>query len=110
RLKDEGTKLWEDYGRSSVVFAYIDLLQQAAERGFDLAEENEGLLEVPQEMKIPLLDFDIKAKRAKFEQGTYDCGVCLEPKKGSACYQLARCGHVFCVACLQDFYNNCITE
>lgn len=33
-----------------------------------------------------------------------------EPKKGAACHRMSQCGHVFCVECLQDFYNNCITE
>ncbi|EON61536.1 hypothetical protein W97_00751 [Coniosporium apollinis CBS 100218] len=109
-LEAECAELWEEYGHGQVVFAYIDYLQQAAERGFDLAERAGGMLEVAQDMKIALLDFDIEAKREKFEQETFDCGVCLEPKKGSSCHRMVRCGHVFCVPCLQDFYNNAITE
>jgi len=110
QLRDEGFSLWEEYGRGQVVFAYIDLLQQAAERGFDPMQDGDGALQVAQEMKISLMDFDEKVKREKFEQETFECGVCLEPKKGSSCYRLLRCGHVFCVPCLQDFYNNCIAE
>lgn len=34
----------------------------------------------------------------------------LDPKKGAACHQMLDCNHVFCVQCLQDFYNNAITE
>jgi E3 ubiquitin-protein ligase RNF14 len=33
-----------------------------------------------------------------------------DPKKGSACHRMIDCSHVFCVQCLQDFYNNAITE
>lgn len=110
KLVDEGPVLWEEYGRGQVVFAYIDFLQQAAERCFDLVGDEGAVIEVAEDMKIPLLDYDIKAKREKFAQETFDCGVCLEPKKGSVCYRLMRCGHVFCVACLQDFYTNCIKE
>lgn len=33
-----------------------------------------------------------------------------EPKKGSVCHRMLDCGHVFCCECLQDFYNNAITE
>ncbi|KAI9832544.1 MAG: hypothetical protein M1819_004334 [Sarea resinae] len=110
RLVNEGRELWEDLGREQVVFAYLDHLQQAAERGFDLVDGKSGALEVAQDMKISMLDFDIKTKREKFEQETFECGVCLEPKKGSACHRLLLCSHVFCVACLQDFYNTCITE
>ncbi|KAF2084394.1 RWD-domain-containing protein [Saccharata proteae CBS 121410] len=110
KLEDEGKALWEEYGRMQVVFAYIDLVQQAGERAFDLTSDDSAALEIPEELKVALLDFDLKTKRAKFEQETFDCGICLEPKKGSVCYRMLRCSHVFCVACLQDFYNNCIKE
>ncbi|KAF2097865.1 RWD-domain-containing protein [Rhizodiscina lignyota] len=110
RLIKEGHNLWEEYGRGQVVFAYIDFLQNEAEASFELITPQNEELEIPQEMKIELLDFDIKMKRKKFEAETFDCGVCLEPKKGSVCYRLMKCGHVFCVPCLQDFYNNCISE
>ncbi|OCL03446.1 RWD-domain-containing protein, partial [Glonium stellatum] len=109
-LQDEGLSLWEEYGRGPVLFSYITYLQEAAERGFDILNSQGGMLAVSQEMKIALLDFDIKTKRKKFEQETFECGICLEPKKGSTCFRLPRCSHVFCVPCLQDFYNNCIAE
>ncbi len=110
RLKDEVNGLWEEYGRDQVLYYIIDHLQQAAERGFDLVQGEVEALEVSQDMKIELLDYDIKSKRAIFEKETFECGVCLEPKKGAVCHRLVQCSHVFCVACLQDFYNSCITE
>ncbi|KAK4162767.1 hypothetical protein QBC43DRAFT_265529 [Cladorrhinum sp. PSN259] len=33
-----------------------------------------------------------------------------DPKKGAVCHRMMNCGHVFCVECLQDFYNNAIKE
>ncbi|KAF2755537.1 RWD-domain-containing protein [Pseudovirgaria hyperparasitica] len=108
-LQQEGEKLWDEYGHSQVVFGYIDFLQQAAERAFDLAS-GDLAMELPGSMRLMLLDYDKLAKRRKFEQSTYDCGVCLEPKRGSSCYKMARCGHVFCVSCLRDFYTSCINE
>ena len=110
RLQDGGLSLWEEYGREPVLFSYITQLQEAADRGFDIVDSPGGMLEVSQEMKIALLDFDIKTKRERFEQETFECGICLEPKKGSTCFRLPRCSHVFCIPCLQDFYNNCISE
>ena len=107
-LELNGLHLWHEYGRGQVVFAYIDQLQQSAERAFGLAVD--GPLSLPQDMRIAILDFNRKAKRLKFESETFDCGVCLEPKKGSVCHRITRCGHVFCISCLQDFYNSCITE
>ncbi|KAL8644328.1 MAG: hypothetical protein Q9210_007309 [Variospora velana] len=110
RLEKDGHRIWEDMGRSQVLFAYIDHLGEAAEDGFGLGASSAEPLQISSELEIMLLDFDIKAKRAEFEKATFECGVCLEPKKGTICHQISHCGHVFCVKCLQDFYNNCITE
>lgn len=109
-LQAAGGVLWEDVGRDQVVFTYIDHLQQTAENGFGFNSGTSTTLELSPDLEIPLFDYDLKAKRAKFEQETFECGVCLEPKKGLACHRLLLCSHVFCVACLQDFYNSCITE
>jgi E3 ubiquitin-protein ligase RNF14 len=76
QLSSDGQRLWEEFGHDQVVFAYIDHLQQAAENTFGVLDGKETL-EVPQDLKIPLLDFDIQAKRAAFEKETFDCGVCL---------------------------------
>ncbi|KAH7396044.1 RWD domain-containing protein [Cadophora sp. MPI-SDFR-AT-0126] len=107
-LQAKGEEMWEEAGRSSVVYGYIDFLQQEAENAFGFAEGRN--LEVPQDFKISLLDYDIKATQAAFEKETFDCGVCLDPKKGTVCHRMIDCGHVFCVQCLQDFYNNAIAE
>lgn len=107
-LRDASVQLWEDMGRDMVVYSYIEHMQEAAENCFDLAID--GTLDIPPQLKVALLDFDCKVKKEKFDKETFECGICLEPKKGLACYRLLNCGHVFCVACLQDFYNSCITE
>lgn len=104
-LASQAAHLWEDYGRSQVVYGYIDFLQQEAEKAFGLES-----LELAHALKKQILGHDRTVKRQKFEQETFSCGVCLEPKKGSACHRMRKCGHVFCVSCLQDFYNNAITE
>jgi E3 ubiquitin-protein ligase RNF14 len=93
-----------------VVYTYIDHLQQSAELAFGIQDTTDGELCLSRDLKIALLDFNSKAEREKFEQGTFECGVCLEPKKGATCHRLLRCSHVFCVPCLQDFYNTCIAE
>ena len=75
-LQNSGERMWDESGRNQVVFGYIDSLQQAAENAFGFAEEGK-ILEVPQDFKIALLDYDIKARQAAFEKETFDCGVCL---------------------------------
>lgn len=110
RLIDDGEKLWEESGRDLIVYSYIDQLRDAAEEVFSARDNKSGVVVLPDDLKIALLDFDRRGKRQKFEEGTFECEVCLEPKKGSVCYQLQSCGHVFCVPCLQGFYTSCITE
>jgi E3 ubiquitin-protein ligase RNF14 len=75
-LQDDGKRLWEELGRDQVIYAYIDHLQQAAERAFDLGMDDLPF-KVAQDMKIALLDFDIRGKREEFERETFECGVCL---------------------------------
>ncbi len=110
RLVKDGVRLWEELGRDQVIFTYIDHLQQAAEAGFDLAKDLEREVILSSELEIALLDYDLKTKREVFEKETFDCGICLEPKKGAVCHRLVLCSHVFCVECLQECYNKCIAE
>ena len=107
KLEDDGPRLWEETGKDIVGYTYIDHVQQAAEQVFGLIDEA-GALEVDAQHKISILDYDIQARRAAFERETFNCGVCLDPKKGSVCHKMMDCGHVFCVQCLQDFYNDAI--
>lgn len=76
-LAATGLSIWEDMGRDQVVFAYIDHLRDAAEHGFNLLQNNQTCIEMPQSLQIALLDFDLQAKRTKFEEETFECGVCL---------------------------------
>ena len=109
-LGEAGYSLWEDMGRDQVLYSYLDYIREAADKGFGLIKEEGQCCEITSEMKLALLDYDLKAKRAKFEAETFECGVCLDSKKGAKCHRLSLCGHVFCVECLQDFFNSCITE
>ena len=108
-LEKDGKRLWEELGKDQVVFSYIDHLQTQAENGFDLARD-QGALSLSSEVKLALLDFDLRTKREMFKKETFYCGICLEPKKGTDCHRLILCAHVFCVGCLQDFFNNCVSE
>lgn len=76
RLEDDCVRMWEDLGRDLVVFTYIDHVQQSADDVFGLVSASGGL-EISPEHKIAVLDHDIKAKQQTFDNGTYDCGICL---------------------------------
>jgi len=75
-LEASGEQMWEEAGRSLVVYGFIDSLQQAAENAFGFTESG-MVLEASPELKISLLDYDIKARQQAFEKETFDCGVCL---------------------------------
>ncbi|KAM0335818.1 hypothetical protein ACHAQA_000868 [Verticillium albo-atrum] len=109
KLQQDASRMWVDAGRNLVAFDYIDHVQQAADTVFDMIDA-EGTLKVDPSHKLAILDYDIQARRAAFERETFNCGVCLEPKKGFVCHQMLDCGHVFCAPCLQDFYGTAITE
>ena len=74
-LQANGHRMWEESDHSEIVFGYIDSLQQAAENAF--GHGHGKIMEIPQDYKIALLDYDIKAAQAAFEKETFDCGVCL---------------------------------
>lgn len=103
KLEAEGVSLWEEYGRTQVMYAYASHLEEAAETSFGMKN-----LEVSSDVWQQLLVFDLEAKQQAFEKGSYDCGVCLDPKKGTLCHQMGDCKHVFCIECLQGYYNNAI--
>ncbi|KAL2760522.1 hypothetical protein ACRALDRAFT_1073665 [Sodiomyces alcalophilus JCM 7366] len=109
KLEEDGPRMWEEMGHDMVAYAYIDHLQQASDDVFGLINDD-GTLQVDPLHKISILDYDIRARREAFERETFDCGVCLEPKKGVVCHKMLDCGHVFCKPCLQDFYKTAITE
>lgn len=108
-LEADAPRLWEEQGRDLVAYTYIDHLQRSADDVFNAISPS-GTLEVDADHKLAVLDYDIKAKKEAFERETFDCGVCLDPKKGKLCHKMLDCGHIFCLECLQDFYNDAITE
>ncbi|KAK4952887.1 hypothetical protein LTR66_013706, partial [Elasticomyces elasticus] len=55
---------------------------QEAEQAFSLGSATSADFRLSSDLKLVLLDFDLKRKRQEFDNGTYDCGICLEPKKG----------------------------
>ncbi|KAF1979268.1 RWD-domain-containing protein [Bimuria novae-zelandiae CBS 107.79] len=104
-LVTNAQELWEEYGGEGILFAYISKLQEAAEGKFGL-----DLLSVSKHIFNDLINYDRQAKRDEFQKSSYECSVCLYTKPGDQCYRMERCGHVFCVQCLQDCYVQVIKK
>ncbi|POS85106.1 hypothetical protein EPUL_003820 [Erysiphe pulchra] len=107
RLKIDARKIWENSGGSEVLYEIVDFLQQATENAFGYSEKDQ-VLDVPEEWRISLLDFDINETQLVFKRKTFYCSICLDPKKGDLCHQMLDCKHIFCIKCLQEFYLNAI--
>lgn len=60
---------------------------------------------------IPFLSkHDRLMRHSTFSSESFDCGICLETKKGARCTRLRKCGHVFCVECLYSYFELNIRE
>lgn len=57
-----------------------------------------------------LTTHDRLSRHSTFSSESFDCGICLETKKGARCSKLRNCGHVFCVECLYSFFEINIRE
>ncbi|KAF2993043.1 translation termination inhibitor protein itt1 [Curvularia kusanoi] len=95
--------MWEEYSRTQVIYAYASHVEEAAETAFGLSS-----LEVSNDDMQRLLIHNKDATWQEFHQGTFECEVCLDPKKGSLCHKMDDCDHVFCIECLQGYFNNAI--
>ncbi|KAI5304443.1 translation termination inhibitor protein itt1 [Ascosphaera pollenicola] len=67
----DGRRLWEECGRDMILFTYIDHLHQESDRLFSLTSKSDPLV-FPLDIQAPLLDYNIKEKRRKFEQETFN--------------------------------------
>lgn len=101
--------LWAAYDHAPVLFAAIDHLQSAAEQCFDLVSPASPVLRLPADMKHRLVCYNDVHKKKIFEEHTFDCGICLEARKGNMCHRVRSCGHVFCRDCLKDYFTSLIT-
>ncbi|XP_037553747.1 E3 ubiquitin-protein ligase RNF14-like [Nematolebias whitei] len=63
-----------------------------------------------QKLLSQILIYDVEQKQKVFATTVFNCGVCYMDWLGSECVQLYECGHIFCRACLSNFYKVQITE
>ena len=57
-----------------------------------------------------LTTHDRLIRHSTFSSESFDCGICLETKKGARCSRIRSCGHVFCIECLHSFFELNIRE
>ncbi|XP_015730974.1 E3 ubiquitin-protein ligase RNF14 isoform X2 [Coturnix japonica] len=75
----------------------------AAEEGIDkrAVQDVESLSSLIRE----ILDFDQAQRRKCFNSKMYMCNICFCEKLGSECMYFTECSHVYCKACLKDYFE-----
>ena len=76
QLETTSSSTWEEYGRMQVMYAYVSYLEEAAGEAFGM-----HYLEVSDDNFKHLLVYNKEAARQVFQQGTHECGICLDQKK-----------------------------
>ncbi|XP_028668597.1 E3 ubiquitin-protein ligase RNF14 [Erpetoichthys calabaricus] len=121
-------ELWNENNGSVVLFTWMQFLKEDllkflnCELPFEIINgtkgvkketlDNRAIQEVdPRIYLLPiLLDFDQAQQQKLFDSKTYICGVCFTEKIGSACLYFKECKHVYCKACLTDYFRIQITD
>ncbi|KAG9348049.1 hypothetical protein JZ751_004069 [Albula glossodonta] len=62
------------------------------------------------DLLLHLLDFNEAQQRKVFEGRVFDCGICFSQKLGSDCLCFRDCQHVYCTACMSEYYTVQIRE
>ncbi|XP_061104609.1 E3 ubiquitin-protein ligase RNF14 [Conger conger] len=52
-----------------------------------------------------LLDFDEAQRQRVFDGKVFCCGICFTEKLGSGCLLFKECAHVYCRACLSEYFQ-----
>ncbi|XP_007247086.2 E3 ubiquitin-protein ligase RNF14 isoform X1 [Astyanax mexicanus] len=60
----------------------------------------------PQADLLPqLLDFDEAQRQKVFDGKPFCCGICFSEKLGSGCMLFKECQHVYCKACMKEYFE-----
>ncbi|KAL4659747.1 E3 ubiquitin-protein ligase RNF14 [Arapaima gigas] len=81
--------------------------EAVTERGKKELLDPRAIVEVdPRADILPqLLDFDEAQQQKVFESKVFSCGICFTEKLGSGCLCFKECGHVYCKACMSEYFQ-----
>ncbi|PWN49858.1 RWD-domain-containing protein [Violaceomyces palustris] len=61
-------------------------------------------------LSIVMTSYERSKRKSDFEATSFDCGICLEGRKGRSCVRLSGCDHVFCHPCLSGYISMLVAE
>lgn len=105
-LTKELLQMWASNAGSVILFTWIGFLQAESLSFLDVKSPvmlSEQILQI-------VLDCDRTKRGRVFDRTMFCCEVCLTEKPGNACMRFLECDHVFCRACLRDFFELHIRE
>lgn len=63
-----------------------------------------------QKLMSQILINDAVQQQKRFNTTSFDCEVCFMSHLGADCVQLLQCGHIFCRACISEYFSVQIKE
>lgn len=99
-LKAQLLNQWRN-SRDQILFSLIDTLQEKAESMFQLAGQ---LIECTDIEYEQIIENDNYLKQKEFDESTFTCEICQDVTKGDKCVQFDPCMHIFCIACVENFF------
>lgn len=64
-----------------------------------------SLLDPCADLLPQLLDFDEAQRQKAFDGKVFCCGICFVEKLGSGCLCFKECQHVYCKACMTEYFQ-----
>ena len=108
KIKLELLDLWNSY-KDLIIFSMIDHMQHSMVKYIEpkyiqeLASQDLSWFEM-------FVNANEAFQRQEFEMETFTCQICQDDFKGTKCTQFRDCKHVFCDACLHDYFKSMITS
>ena len=122
-------ELWEENLGQTVIFLWVDWLQNSLLEYFEANEsismkpyewdggdaggrDPRGILEFldPKSCALKILEYDFHLQQEEFRKETHTCEICYEEKEGIFFHHLDECGHTFCGECLLDYCQMHVNE
>ncbi|KAJ3397492.1 E3 ubiquitin-protein ligase rnf14 [Lobulomyces angularis] len=108
KIKKKLLNVWKNL-KDYCLFEYSEYLKRDFLENLDICDNilcvngSEGLFE-------NIILYNKERQQKLFDEDWFNCGVCGEEKKGIFCIMLAKCKHVFCKECLNEYFTLLITE
>lgn len=108
-MRAELLKLWESY-HDQVLYSMVDHLNIETECLENLLPNKVIDCDRDEELYQHLIEHNRMAVLDAFEAKIHLCQICQNDVSGTKCLKFESCDHVFCNACLDDFFSSLILE